>query len=223
MEMRMIGNGLVVMTALILASAFLLAAEAKETKAPGESPGAEVKARFFDSAGVRPGADIYKGALLIEIQKIEFDPRWDADKWREIDPDYEARIRDTYSALFKQSLAEEFTKAGFKVVEEAEQATIIMMASILRLSINTPELEGVSPDLNRPAGAGELLLNLVRRSDQQLLARLTSFRRTEFDEASPPGESRPGRNQEDFEKLMALWARESATYLSDPPPKTDSN
>lgn len=174
-----------------------------------------VKARFFDSVGIRPGAHISAGKLIIEVQKIDFDPRWDFEKWREIDPEYEERIRTSYAALLKEKLSAGFSEAGFDVVEDPDEATISVKAFMTRLQINTPELKGVTTSDTTVAGEADLRLELIDRTNQQLLARLTSFRRTQTRDLTQAQQTEAGSNYRDFGNMMGLWARESAIYLSD--------
>lgn len=168
----------------------------------------------LDLVYVRPGVDLkgYRSVLLAAPVDVAFDRNWDPnegvrDVSRRLSTADIQHIKDEMSAEFRKVFVEELGKGGYAVVEQADEHTLRVTASIAEVYINAPDhLEaGRSTTYTMEPGRMTLEMELHDGPTGQLLARVV-------DEKSGTNTrtfqvTNSVTNSADFRRAVRSWAQ----------------
>jgi hypothetical protein len=174
-----------------------------------------------------PEADlsIFSRLLLMDAQ-VAFKKNWRRDINQEkpfhVTASDMERIKTEVSALFREIFAAELKSAGFTLVAEQAQDTLIIRPAIVDLNINSPDTPRGGTIRNITESAGDMTLYLELRDSitGDLLAKAMDF---QFDRSNiTPFMMDRTRNSNAANRILADWARVLVEGLKETGVKTSA-
>jgi hypothetical protein len=174
-----------------------------------------------------PEADlsIFSRLLLMDAQ-VAFKKNWRRDINQEkpfhVTASDMERIKTEVSALFREIFAAELKSAGFTLVTEQAQDTLIIRPAIVDLNINSPDTPRGGTIRNITESAGDMTLYLELRDSitGDLLAKAMDF---QFDRSNiTPFMMDRTRNSNAANRILADWARVLVEGLKETGVKTSA-
>jgi hypothetical protein len=148
----------------------------------------KVKSKRLDNAWLLPGAD-FRGytKVIIDPLEVAFRKNWERDMNRasrsaraRVSAEDADRIRREMGEGFREVLVEDFTRAGYQVVNEPGPDVLRLTPGLVDVWINAPDTMQPGRTYSYTVEAGEATLALEARDSEtgQLLGRAVDKRRT---------------------------------------------
>jgi hypothetical protein len=182
----------------------------------------EVKPRRMDAAYLLPGADFRAYTkVMIDPTQVAFQKDWQkrinnnrrlSDR---VDDEQAQKILAAARANFDDVFADEFTKAGYTIVEQPGPDVLRVSTAVINLYINAPDTmsAGRSYSFTTEAGEATLVLEVRDSSSGALMGRALDRRETRGSAGMQRSSS--VTNQAEFRALFRHWASIAAQGLEE--------
>ena len=180
----------------------------------------EVKAKRLDVAFLAPGADFRPYTkLMVDPTQTAFHKDWmknqndRRDISRKIDAEHAQQILEAARTNFADVFTEEFSKAGYAIVDQPGPDVLRVTPGVLNLYVNAPDVMSGGRSRSYTANAGEATMVLELRDSRSnaLLGRVVDQRQTH--ESLGMQMSNSVTNRADFRMLFKSWATASVKGL----------
>lgn len=152
----------------------------------------------------------YKNIQLLASQ-VAFRKNWQRDQNQSIasgrvkDGDV-LRIKQGVAELFDETMRESITESPYKLVESAEENTLLLRPAVIDLDVNAPDLmsAGRSTTFVRSAGSATLYLEVFDAVSGEIVARIL-----DYDESRDRGYSQWANrvtNRAEAQRIMMRWS-----------------
>lgn len=173
----------------------------------------EVKSKRLDVVFLAPGADFRPYTkLMVDPTQTAFHKDWmksqndRRDLSRKVDEEHAREILEAARTNFADVFTEEFSKAGYTVVDQPGADVLRVTPGVLNLYVNAPDVMSGGRSRSYTANAGEATMVLELRDSRSnaLLGRVVDNRETH--ESLGMQMSNSVTNRADFRLMFKSWA-----------------